>query len=238
MLLITTFITLLISYFFYVKYKDLILEQFLFKNNRIFYGSKNKTLPNLIISGHKYIDTKSLVYELNKKLDLAKNKSDLSIISNILKKKKLIKNFIITRTSKNVLKIKILEKNIIGLTKIRDSNYLIDDFNNLIKAKISPNLSHLPRFFGENSYKNANLILKLITESDVKLNYISFSLIDNRRWNINLNNGVKILLPENNVLDTLKLLNKIDSEHDILKGNFVEVDLRIYMKYFLKPKIN
>ena len=85
------------------------------------------------------------------------------------------------------------------------------------------------------SYKD---ILKSIRESDVNLNYISFSLIDNRRWNINLKNGVKILLPENNLTDTLKLLKKIDSEHDILNGNFVEVDLRIYMKYFLKPKIN
>ena len=33
-------------------------------------------------------------------------------------------------------------------------------------------------------------------------------------------------------------LKKIDSEHNILKGNFVEIDLRIYKKYFLKPKIN
>ena len=238
MLLILTLITLLISYFFYVKYKDLIIEQFLFNKNRIFYGSKNKTSPNLIISGHKYIDSKSLTHELNKKLDLAKNKSDLSTISNILNKKKLIKEFIITKTSKNVLKIKIVEKNIIGLSKIKDGNFLIDDFNNLIKAKISPNLSHLPIFFGENSYKNAKLILKLISESDLNLNYISFSLIDDRRWNINLKNGVKILLPENNVLDTLKLLKKIDSKHDILNGNFVEVDLRIYMKFFLKPKIN
>ena len=78
----------------------------------------------------------------------------------------------------------------------------------------------------------------MINKSDINLNYTSFSLIDERRWNINLNNGVKILLPENKILDTLKLLKKIDSQYDILKGNFIEIDLRINGKYFLKPKIN
>ena len=188
--------------------------------------------------GNKYINSKSLIHELDTNLNSAENKNDLSLISNILKKKKLIKKFIITKTSENFLTIKIEEKNIIGLTKIKNSHYLIDEFNNLIEEKITPKFFHLPFFNGKNSYKNANVILSLIRKSDVSINYISFSFIDNRRWNINLNNGVKILLPETNIIDTLKLLKKIDSEHNILKGNFIEIDLRIYKKFFLKPKIN
>ena len=236
-LLLLIFSTLLIIYFSNIKYKNLIFEQIVFYNNKVFFGSKNKIKPNLIILGYKYMDPKSLVNELYKKLNLAKNKNDLSVISNVLRKKNLIKKFIITKTSDNMLTIKIEEQKIIGLTIIKNSTFLIDDFNNLIKAKISPNLYNLPFFYGKNSNKNANVILRLIKESDINLNYMSFSLIDNRRWNINLNNGVKILLPENNVTDTLKLLKKTDSEHNILTGNFVEIDLRIFGKYFLKPKI-
>ena len=236
--LILTSLTLLISCFYYFKHKDLIFEQLTIIKNSILYGSKENTKPNLIILGSRYINSKSLIHELDTNLNLAKNKNDLSLISNILKKKKLIKKFIITKTSENLLTIKIEEKNIIGLTKIKNSNYLIDEFNNLIEEKITPKLFHLPFFNGKNSYKNANVILSLIRKSDVSINYISFSFIDNRRWNINLNNGVKILLPETNIIDTLKLLKKIDSEHNILKGNFIEIDLRIYKKFFLKPKIN
>ena len=238
-LLTSLLLTLLISYFFYVKYKDLILEQFILNKNKIFYISNNiHKPPSIIILGNKYIDRKFLVSELSKNLILIKNKSDLSIISNVLKKKSLIKKFIITKTSENLLIIKIEEKNIIGITKYKNKNYLIDDFNNLIEAKITPNLFNLPIFIGKNSNKNANVILRLIRENDINLKFTSFSLIDERRWNINLNNGVKILLPENKVLDTLKLLKKINSEYDILKGNFIEIDLRIHGKYFLKPKIN
>ena len=32
--------------------------------------------------------------------------------------------------------------------------------------------------------------------------------------------------------------SKVTSKYNILNGNFIEIDMRIYGKYFLKPKIN
>ena len=233
-----TFLALLITYLIYYKYKYLILEQLAFKKDIFSYGLYNNSKPDLIILGNKYIDSKSLIYDLKNKLYLAKNTNDLFLISNELKKKNLIKKFIITKTSNNLLTIKIEEKNIIGLIKIKNENYLIDEFNNIVEAKITPNLFHLPVFDGINSNINANVILNFMEESEINLNYLGFSFVNDRRWNINLKNGVKILLPETNVLDTLRLLKKIDSNYNVLDGNFVEIDLRIYGKFFLKPKIN
>ena len=233
-----TLSTLLITYFSYFKYKDLIVEQLALNKERLLIGFYNDTTPNLIVLGNNYLDKKSLIYELKTKLDEDKNSNNLDLISSILNKKNLIKKFIITKTSNNLITIKIEEKNIIGLLKIENNNYLIDEFDNKIETKITPNLFHLPVFIGKNSNKNASVILNLIKESDINLNYLSFSFVDQRRWNINLKNGVKILLPETKVLDTLKLLNKVTSKYNILNGNFVEIDLRIYGKYFLKPKIN
>ena len=233
-----TLSTLLITYFSYFKYKDLIVEQLALNKEKLLFGFNNDTTPNLIVLGNNYIDKKSLIYELKTKLDEGKNSNNLNLISNILNKKNLIKKFIITKTSNNLITIKIEEKNIIGLLKIENNNFLIDEFNNIIETKITPNLFHLPVFIGKNSNKNASVILNLIKESDINLNYLSFSFVDQRRWNINLKNGVKILLPETKVLDTLKLLNKVTSKYNILNGNFIEIDMRIYGKYFLKPKIN
>ena len=233
-----TLSTLIITYFSYFKYKDLIVEQITLNKERLLFGFNNDTKPNLIVLGNNYIDKKSLIYELKTKLDENRNPNNLDLISNVLNKKNLIKKFIITKTSNNLITIKIEEKNIIGLLNIENNNYLIDEFNNIIETKITPNLFHLPVFIGKNSNKNASVILNLIKESDINLNYLSFSFVDQRRWNINLKNGVKILLPETKVLDTLKLLNKVTSKYNILNGNFIEIDMRIYGKYFLKPKIN
>ena len=233
-----TLSTLLITYFSYFKYKDLIVEQLVLNRERLLFGFNNDNTPNLIVLGNNYIDKKSLIYELKTKLAEDRNSNKLDLISNVLNKKNLIKKFIITKTSNNLITIKIEEKNIIGLLNIENNNYLIDEFNNIIETKITPNLFHLPVFIGKNSNKNASVILNLIKESDINLNYLSFSFVDQRRWNINLKNGVKILLPETKVLDTLKLLNKVISKYNILNGNFIEIDMRIYGKYFLKPKIN
>ena len=233
-----TLTTLLITYFFYFKYKDLIVEQLVLNRERFLFGFNDDTTPNLIVLGNNYIDKKSLIYELKTKLDEDRNSNNLDLISNVLNKKNLIKKFIITNTSNNLITIKIEEKKIIGLLKIENNNYLIDEFNNIIESKITPNLFHLPIFVGKYSNKNANVILRLIKESDINLNYLYFSFVDQRRWNISLKNGVKILLPETKVLDTLKLLKKTVSKYNILNGNFIEIDLRIYGKYFLKPKIN
>ena len=233
-----TLSTLLITYFSYFKYKDLIVEQLVLNRERFLFGFNNDTTPNLIVLGNIYIDKKSLVYELKTKLDEDKNSNNLDLISNVLNKKNLIKKFIITKTSNNLITIKIEEKKIIGLLKIENNDYLIDEFNNIIETKITPNLFHLPVFNGKNSNKNASVILNLIKESDINLNNLSFSFVDQRRWNINLKNGVKILLPETKVLDTLKLLKKVKSKYNILNGNFIEIDMRIYGKYFVKPKIN
>ncbi len=205
---------------------------------KLSFQSDKKISPNFIILGNKYINSKSLIYKLNQNLEFNYNKSNFNLISNILNKQKLIKTFIIHKTSNNLFTIRIKEKNIIGLTKIKNNDYLIDELNNLIKFKVTPDLSHLPIFIGKNSNKGANIVLRLLKESDIDFNYISLTFIDNRRWNINLNNGVKILLPEINILETLKLLKKINIEYNILNGNFVEIDLRVHGKYFLKPKIN
>ena len=237
-LIILILSTLLITFFYYFKYKDLILEQLVLNKDRFLLEFKKNIKPNFIILGNNYLDAKSLTYELKTKLDAAENSNYLNLISNTLKEKNLIKKFIISKTSNNLLTIKIEEKNVIGLLKIENNDYLIDESNNIIKIKITPKLLHLPVFIGKNSNKNANVILNLIRESNINLNYLYFSLVDNRRWNINLNNGVKILLPETKVLDTLKLLKKIDSKYNVLNGKFVEIDLRIYGKFFLKPKIN
>ncbi len=233
-----TLLTLFVTYFSYFKFKDLIVEQFALNKEKLLFDFNNYSTPNLIVLGNNYIDKKSLVYELKTKLDKDINSNNLDIISDVLNKKNLIKKYIINKTSNDLIKIKIEEKKIIGLIKIENNDYLIDEFNNILETKITPNLFHLPVFIGKNSNKNANVILNLIKESDINLNYLTFSFVDQRRWNINLKNGVKILLPETKVLDTLKLLNKVASKYNILNGNFIEIDMRIHGKYFLKPKIN
>ena len=54
-----TLSTLLITYFSYFKYKDLIVEQLVLNRERLLFGFNNDNTPNLIVLGNNYIDKKS-----------------------------------------------------------------------------------------------------------------------------------------------------------------------------------
>ena len=56
-IIVLTLSTLLITYFSYFKYKDLIVEQLALNKERLLFGFNNDTAPNLIILGNNYIDT-------------------------------------------------------------------------------------------------------------------------------------------------------------------------------------
>ena len=91
----------------------------------------------------------------------------------------------------------------------------------------------MPYFFGIKSHLYANNILNLIKKSELTLPIFSLEFISQRRWNINLKNNVKILLPEKNIFKSLNLIKNLHNQYHILNGNFVEIDLRINDKYFL-----
>ena len=66
----------------------------------------------------------------------------------------------------------------------------------------------------------------------------SISFINQRRWNLNLKKGIKILLPEEKIEEALKIIMKIQKKYNVLDGNFIEVDLRNIEQVVFQPLIN
>jgi cell division protein FtsQ len=52
-------------------------------------------------------------------------------------------------------------------------------------------------------------------------------LVSERRWNLKLNNGVEVKLPEAAPADALRQLVKLDKESQVLAKDIIAVDLRI-----------
>jgi cell division protein FtsQ len=52
-------------------------------------------------------------------------------------------------------------------------------------------------------------------------------LIAQRRWNLRLNNGIDVRLPEGNVAQALDRLVALDREKKLLSRDIVAVDLRL-----------
>ena len=97
---------------------------------------------------------------------------------------------------------------------------------------------NLPIFVGKNVQYNAHEILKILSDVNFKEDIWSIKYINERRWNLNLKKGVKILLPEKNIINALNLIIKIQQKYKILDGNFAEVDIRNPNQIIFEPLIN
>ena len=230
---------ILFSCYFLIGSNKVFINNIFFEL-RSFFNYENQEIKqrSLVIKGLKYIDKDIIKNEINLLTNNLKNKDFFQIIYNNLKQNSLIKKFSIATKSKSLIEINIIEKNVIGLSIKNGNNYFIDDESNLNKINQINQFSNLPYFFGIKSHLYANNILNLIKKSELTLPIFSLEFISQRRWNINLKNNVKILLPEKNIFKSLNLIKNLHNQYHILKGNFVEIDLIINDKYFFKPNIN
>lgn len=235
------FISLIIAccLFFLLKYSFPQIDKYSVKFNNFLYDQDHDYKPKkIIIKGCRYLNENDLIREINLITNNFKSDNYFQVIFNSFKKNKLIKNFSIITKSKDLIEIEIIEKIIVALFSKDGIIYLIDKNNQLNKVDQIDSFLHLPYFIGSNSYNHADEILRLIENSGYNFEISSLEYVSQRRWNLNLKNEVKILLPEKNISKSLKSLINLHYQYNILNGNFVEVDLRIDDKYFFKPKIN
>ena len=77
----------------------------------------------------------------------------------------------------------------------------------------------------------------MLDETGFKKFIWSVTLINERRWNLNLKNGITILLPEKQFSLSLKKINNLNKKHNFLASNLVEIDLRDKNKIIFQPLI-
>ena len=81
-----------------------------------------------------------------------------------------------------------------------------------------------------------DLLLLLTYEPTVAQQLRSAVWVGQRRWNLILNNGVEIWLPEEDAVAALQHLAKLDGQHKLLAREFGVVDLRLSDKLYLRKR--
>jgi len=75
--------------------------------------------------------------------------------------------------------------------------------------------------------KLKNLLDMLINYPDIynQIDYANF--VSRRRWDLHYKNGVRILLPENNISESLSLLDTYIKETKLIEKGHKKIDLRV-----------
>lgn len=86
---------------------------------------------------------------------------------------------------------------------------------------------HLPVVVGDRAPAHAaRLFVQLSTEPELWRRVVAASWIGDRRWNVHLDGGIEILLPEDDVLQAWRLLAARAREDGLLQRAVTVVDLR------------
>ncbi|HET7849410.1 MAG TPA: cell division protein FtsQ/DivIB [Pseudolabrys sp.] len=93
----------------------------------------------------------------------------------------------------------------------------------------TPRFRALPFVVGDGAQRKAQAFLRVVGEyRDIADQIASSVLVADRRWNLNLKNGVEVRLPETGIQQALDTLLRLDRDKKLLSRDITVVDLRLH----------
>ena len=190
------------------------------------------------ISGLEKIESKFVEDKIQKYIDSSIFLLPLDQINNSIKENNWVKEIYLNTNYKDTLFIRIEEYKPVGIYFFNEKYFVFDENGKIIDQIYIKDLTHqsLLIFKGNSSNLNANSLINILKNNDFEKKYEieSLEFINKRRWDINLNSNVKLLLseedPNKSIQNFIKIQNKL-SETDI--NNIKIYDLRNVKKTIL-----
>lgn len=219
-----------------LKYKERthnLIQIFSNKFNYNFKVYKTNTLDR--------IDIHKISIIMNQYLEQSIFLIPLSNISENLHNINWVKNVFLTTDLKNQINIDIIEYKPIGIYSFNDHYFYFSNEGKIIDKQSKKINENFIIFYGNHSLKKADNFLSILKEiKQIDLLKIKEAYyINNRRWNIKLDNGLLLYLNEKNIktslINYIKLLNKL-KESEI--ASIESIDLRNDEKAIISLKID
>ena len=187
------------------------------------------------INGVKMVNIKTIEIKLREFCDL-ENKNDLFILAKSLEIDPWIKNISIKRKLPDTLIINIEEYLPFAIWKTNGDIHLIDEEGKIISIseKEKSKFLHLIVVAGEDSKNNIDSLFNMLSSNPTLFSRIKSAIfVGKRRWNLELDNGIIIKMPEKNIINAWDKLDKILSINGSEIG-IKSIDLRNSDKIFLE----
>ena len=236
-----TFIFLfLIILIFTANIKKNSLFKFVNKSINIFSENFQYQYINLNVKGLDKVSYDFIDSNLKKYFKKSIFLLPLEKISNELKENSWIKNVKLSTNFKDTLFISIEEYKPYGIYEFNNKFFYFDEFGKIIDIVIDiNNLQNLIIFNGQSSNLNAKSIIKVLENIDFqkKFKIKKISFINKRRWDIIINNNLKLLLSETSPKNSLiNFINIKDNLSTIEMNNIRSFDLRNLSKTYINYK--
>lgn len=126
------------------------------------------------------------------------------------------------------LMVQLIERKAVGIWQHGDALSLIDARGDVIAPMTGSRHAGLPLYVGLGADRHSDeLEARLLFHPELRSRVKAAIRIADRRWDLRLDNGVTISLPEDEVGEALKRFAAFDAGRDVLSRDITAVDLRL-----------
>ena len=131
--------------------------------------------------------------------------------------------------------IKLVERKPLALWQRHGKMVLIDQDGVVVATEHLERYSNLLLVVGDDAPKHAQSLIQVLgTQPDLMKKVQAAVWINDRRWNLKLDSGIDIELPETGIADAWTRLAAIDRDHGLLARDIERVDLRLADRVVVK----
>jgi cell division protein FtsQ len=139
-----------------------------------------------------------------------------------------VENVEVRKVYPKAIEVKLTERKAYAIWQHGSELSLIQKDGSVIAPLRDNKFAKLPLFVGRDAETAAASIDEAFAKwPDVRSHVKAFVRVAGRRWDLYLDNGVIIKLPEDNIDGALARLTKIDKDQNLLQRDIAAVDLRL-----------
>lgn len=185
-------------------------------------------VETVLISGHQQTRERDVVAALH--LDEATSLMTLDPFAarDRLSQLPWVKSATVQKLFPNTLKIDLVEREAFALWQVGGMVQMIDRNGEAIGALTDEKFAGLPLVAGYGANRAAAELVDMIAPHPrIAARFRAAVRVADRRWNIKLENGVDVRLPEDDPAGAIAELARMDEERELLARDIVSVDLRL-----------
>src|SRR3979411_343032 len=153
---------------------------------------------------------------------------DAAVVRDKLKANPWIREATVLKLYPGQLQIDIVERSAFALWQQDGRLSVISDDGAVLEPYVSRRFVSVPRVVGKGADTRARDFLSMLARyPQVRAATKAAILVGERRWNLRLQDGLDIRLPENDLGNALAALSKLDKEDRLFSRDIVAVDMRL-----------
>ena len=145
-----------------------------------------------------------------------------------LEKLPWVRSAAIERRLPGTLHVRLIERRPSAVWQHEGKQELIDRQGEVIPVTDLSRFPRLPTVVGETAASRAAALLEMLwREPELATRATAAIRVDDRRWNLRIDHGIEILLPEENPAAAWAQLAALERENNLLKRDILRVDMRL-----------